>query len=369
MKRILVIGAGQSSPFLIRWLLVRAESRDWQVTVGDVDAELAADRVAGHPRGRALRFDVSDPQDRGRRFDEAEIVVNLLPARFELPVAWTGVEHGTPVVTASYLDPRVAALDGEARARGVLILAEMGLDPGIDLMSTMRLLEEIRRRDGRVVSYESYGSGVPDPSAVDNPFRYAITWNPRNVVMAGQEGAMYLRDGRLHIVPASRLFRTTWPVDVQGIGAMEAYPNRDSLRYTNAFGLDGCPTVIRGTLRFPGWCEAWHHVVRLGLPLETVHVPGLADMRWRTLVSAMLPDPGPDGSGSVDGVEDRLAAFLGLERDDPVLRRLEWLGLLSDAPVGGDARTPAQALVQLLRSRLRLPDGGRDLVILLHRLV
>jgi saccharopine dehydrogenase-like NADP-dependent oxidoreductase len=372
VKRILVVGAGQSSPYLIRWLLERAESRDWQVTVGDVDEGLAASRIQGHPRGRAMFFDVSDPQERGRLFDDAEIVVNLLPPRFELPVAWSGVEHGTPVITASYLDPRVAALDDEARSRGVLILAEMGLDPGIDLMSTMRLLEEIRRRDGRVVSYESYGSGVPDPDAVDNPFAYAITWNPRNVVMAGQEGAMFLRDGRLRVVPASRLFRTTWPVRVDGIGTMEAYPNRDSLRYSARFGLDGCPTVIRGTLRFPGWCETWHQVVRLGLPLETLVVPGLAGLTWRELVAAVLPeevaDAGTPGGGTAD-LEARVADFLGLDPGDPVMARLAWLGLFSDSPVDGGARTPAEALVALLRSRLRLPDGGRDLVILLHRLV
>ena len=373
MKRIFVVGAGQSSPYLIRWLLDRAESRDWQVTVGDVDLGLAESRVAGHPRGRAIFFDVSDPQERGRLFDEAEIVVNLLPPRFELPVAWTGVEHGTPVVTASYMDARVAALDAEARARGVLLLAEMGLDPGIDLMSTMRLLEAIRREGGRVVSYESYGSGVPDPEAVDNPFRYAITWNPRNVVMAGQEGAMFLRDGRLRVVPALRLFRTTWPVAVDGIGTMEAYPNRDSLRYTTRFGLEGCPTVIRGTLRFPGWCETWHQVVRLGLPLETLVVPGLEEMTWRQLVTAVLPDDASDapadGPGAPADLEDRVAGYLGLDRDAPVMARLRWLGLFSDAPVDGRARTPSEALVALLRSRLRLPEGGRDLVILLHRLV
>lgn len=365
VKRILVIGAGQSSPYLIRWLLEHSEARDWRVTVGDVDLELAASRIAGHARGEAIRFDVSDNQARTRRFTEADIVVNLLPPQFEVPVARAGIDHRTPVITASYLDPRVAALNVQAREAGVLVLAELGLDPGIDLMSTMRLLEEIRRQQGRVVSYESYGSGVPDPAAVDNPLGYAITWNPRNVVMAGQEGAMFLRDRRLRLVPATRLFRTTWPVSVDGVGTMEAYPNRDSLRYTGALGLGDCPTVIRGTLRFPGWCETWHHVVQLGLPLETVQVPGLAGLSWRGLVEAILP---ADRDGVAE-LEARVAGFLGLDAADPIMDRLRWLGLFSEAPVGGGARTPAEALVHLLKSRLRLAAGGRDLVILVHRLV
>ncbi|MFW5952033.1 MAG: saccharopine dehydrogenase C-terminal domain-containing protein [Gemmatimonadota bacterium] len=370
MSEILVLGAGQSSPYLIQWLLERAGERGWHVTVADTDRAAAAARIDGHPRGSALELDVADPQERGRRFDAADIVVNLLPPRFELPVAFSCVEHDTPMVTASYLDPAVAALDADARKRGVLLLTEMGLDPGIDLMSTMELLEQIRERDGRVISYESYGSGVPDPAAVDNPFTYAITWNPRNVVMAGQEGALFRRDGRLRAAPAPRLFRTTWPVHVPELGAMEAYPNRDSLRYIEPFDLDDCPTVIRGTLRFPGWCETWHQVVQLGLPLETLRVPGLEAMTWRELIATFLPDgrPGPSDPSDGEAVAQATAEFLGLEVHGPVMNRLRWLGFFSDTPIGEGATTPAQALVLLLRSRLHLAATGRDLVILHHRL-
>lgn len=363
MKRILVLGAGQSSPYLIRWLLEQAESADWHVTVADTDEAAARDRIGDHPRGAAIRLDVADPQDRSTRFAAADVVVNLLPPQFELPVAWTCVELRTPMITASYLDPKVAAMDAKARERGVLLLAELGLDPGIDLMSTMELLDEIRADGGRIVSYESYGSGVPDPATVDNPFSYAITWNPRNVVMAGQEGALFRRDGHVRAAPPSRLFRTTWPVDVPGIGTMEAYPNRDSLRYVEPFGIEDSATVIRGTLRFPGWCDTWHQVVRLGLPLETLRVPGLDRMTWSQLVSAFIPEVG--GAGSV---RDRVGRFLELDPDDPILERLEWLGLFGDEPIGEGVGTPAEALIRLLRDRLKLAPTGRDLVILLHRL-
>ncbi len=367
MKRILVVGAGQSSPYLIRWLLERAGARRWHVTVADTDEAAARARVDGHAHATAIRLDVADPQERSTRFAAADVVVNLLPPQFELPVAWSCVEHRTPMLTASYLDPKVAALDEDARERGVLLLAELGLDPGIDLMSTMELLKQIREDGGRVVSYESYGSGVPDPASVDNPFNYAITWNPRNVVMAGQEGALFRRDGRLRAAPPSRLFRTTWPVDVPGVGAMEAYPNRDSLRYVDPFELEDCPTVIRGTLRFPGWCDTWHQVVRLGLPLETLRVPGLDALSWRDLVAAFLPDIDP-ATADDEEVRDATARFLGLDPDDVVMDRLEWLGLFGDKPIGAGVGTPAEALIRLLRDRLRLAPTGRDLVILLHRL-
>jgi saccharopine dehydrogenase-like NADP-dependent oxidoreductase len=361
--RILILGAGQSSPYLVRWLLDRADGRGWHVTVADARESAAAARVDGHPAATAIRLDVTDPQERARRFDAADVVVNLLPPALEVPVAWTCVEHGVPMVTASYLDPGVAALDARARAAGVLLLAEMGLDPGIDLMSTARLLDGIRDRSGRPVIYESYGSGVPDPDAVDNPFSYAITWNPRNVVMAGQGGALYRMDGRLRTVPPSRLFRTTWSVDVPGLEPMEAYPNRDSLRYLDTFDLGGCETVIRGTLRFPGWCETWHQVVKLGLPNETLRIPSLPELTWAELVATFLP--GEPRSG----VRAAAARFLDLRDDGPIMERLAWLGLFDDEPIGGDVSTPAQALTGLLRTRLRLPPGARDLVILHHRIV
>jgi saccharopine dehydrogenase-like NADP-dependent oxidoreductase len=390
MREILVLGAGQSAPFLIRHLLDRAAEGDWRVTVGDRDRALAERRVAGHPRGRAIAFDAAaEPAVGADPLAAADLVVSLLPPPFHPAVARRCVAAGTSLVTASYTDPRLAALDAEAKARGVLLLNEMGLDPGIDHMSAMELLDRVRAEGGEVESFESYGSGVPAPDSRGNPLGYAVTWNARNVVMAGSDGAQYLRGGRIRRRPWRRVFAETWTVEVDGVGTMEAYPNRDSLAYRGALGLGGAATLIRGTLRWPGFVETWRQVVRLGLPDEKLPVPGLPERTWAELVAMHLPENAATVSGdtvsgnSVSGdtlsgdtlsgdVAGRAAAFLGLDPAGEVMGRLRWLGLFDDVPIGGAVggapTTTAEALAALLSRKLTLPEGGRDMVVLRHEL-
>lgn len=370
MREILVLGAGQSTPLLIRHLLEGAAEGDWQVTVGDRDRALAERRVGGHPRGRAIAFDAAaEPEAGVDPLAAADLVVSLLPPPFHPAVARRCLAAGTSLITASYTDPRLAALDAEAKARGVLLLNEMGLDPGIDHMSAMELLDRVRAEGGEVESFESYGSGVPAADSRSNPLGYAVTWNARNVVMAGSDGAQYLRGGRIRRRPWRRVFADTWPVEVEGVGTMEAYPNRDSLAYRDAFGLGSAHTLIRGTLRWPGFVETWRQVVRLGLPDEKLPVPGLAERTWAELVEMHLPGSPAAGSGDVAA---RAAAFLGLDPAGEVMDRLSWLGLFDDAPIGGagpgEPATPAEALAALLSRKLTLPEGGRDLVVLRHEL-
>lgn len=369
MKEILVLGAGQSAPHLIRHLLEHADAGGFRVTVADRDPELAASRVGGHPRGRAIGFDAAaDADDAGAEGDPiaaADLVVSLLPPPLQPAIARRAVAGGTSMISASYTDPKVRALDAEARHRGVLLLNEMGLDPGIDHMSTMALFDRVRAEGGEVEAFESYGSGVPAPDSRSNPLGYAVTWNPRNVVMAGRDGAQYLRDGQIRRRTWRRVFGETWPVEVDGVGMMEAYPNRDALVYRDAFGLAGAHTLIRGTLRWPGFAESWHAVVLLGLPDEALAVPGLPERSWAELVEMHLPEGFGGGTGDVAG---RVAAFLGLDPEGPVIEKLRWLGLFDDAPIGGAAATPAEALAGLLSRRLTLPPGGRDMVVLHHGL-
>lgn len=373
MKTLLILGAGQSSPLLIRYLLERAEAEGWRVVVADRDPGLASERIAGHPYGQAIELDVTraatpgEAADGDDPFATADAVVSLLPPQLQPVLARRCLADRIPLITASYTDPRVAALDSEAKQRGVLILNEMGLDPGIDHMASRELLDRLRGEGGTVEAFESYGSGVPAPESRSNPLGYAITWNPRNVVMAANSGAQYLHRGQIRIVPWQRVFADRWTVEVDGVGTMEAYPNRDSLAYRETFGLESAHTLIRGTLRYPGFCETWHQVVRLGLPNERLQVPGLADRGFGELVEMFLPDDDSEKGG--DGAEDidtRLARFLGLDYDAPTMERLRWLGLFSEEPIGGHAATPAEALINLLAERLTLPPGGRDMVVLLH---
>ncbi|MDX1501978.1 MAG: saccharopine dehydrogenase C-terminal domain-containing protein [Thermoanaerobaculia bacterium] len=364
MRRILVLGAGHSSPFLIRYLLRWAPDHDWRVRVVDRDPELAARRVDGHPLGEAARLDAASADALGREVEGADLVVDLLPPSFQRVLTHECLRHRRSLVSVSYAEPATRALSSEAVRRGVLLLFEMGLDPGIDHMATMALVERLASRGAEVESFLSYGAGLPAPDSIANPLCYAITWNPMNVVMAGEGGALFLRDGRLRALPRERLFTATWPVEIEGVGTLEAYANRDSLAYRDLFGLRSARTVVRGTLRYPGWCAVWNAVIRLGLPTRGLSVPDLADLTFAELVELFLP---ADGSGAT--VEERAGRFLGLRRDDPVFDNLRWLGLFSDERIGCRGSSPADALVELLSRRLTLPAGGRDLVILRHEVV
>lgn len=374
MPKILVLGAGFSTPFLIRHLLDHAQELDATVTVADLDPEAARARVAGHERGRAVRLEFGEPSAVAE-FTDSDLVVNLLPPTLQPAVARLCVRERCHMISASYRFPELAELDADARERGLALVTEMGLDPGIDLMSAQRIIEEIHGRGGRIESFLSYGGGLPEPSFDGNPLRYCITWNPRNVVMAAGVGAQFLRDGQLRMQPWHRVFDSTWPVEVPGIGTVDAYANRDSISYRSIHGLDSVRTLVRGTFRYPGFCQAWSLVVRLGLPNEHLSIPDLGAHTWAEMVEMFLPADTP-------GVDTRskVAHFLDLSDDDAHLATLDAIGLFADEPIGalaggnlaggnlagGKAATPAQALVELARHRLPLPETVRDMVVLHH---
>lgn len=365
MQKILILGAGHSAPYLIRHLLDRATALDLQITVGDLDVQAAHRRVRGHDRGRAIAFDLADSEACAREFSDTTVVVSLLPPPLQPRVARHCLEHGAHMVSASYRSPAMAKLDGEAKEQGLLFLCELGLDPGIDLMSAQQLIEDVHGRGGVVEHFASYGAGIPEPSFEGNPLRYCVTWNPRNVAMAGESGACYLQDGRMRLVPYPRLFESSWTVDVPGLGIMDAYANRDSLSYRDIHGLArrSVRTLIRGTLRYPGYCHTWQAIVRLGLPNEHLQIPRLGQRSYGELVSMCLPDGIP---GEV--VAERAANYLGMQMDDPAIQNLEALGLFSDTLIDVPGERPVDALIALLERRLPLPSGVRDMVLLHHEL-
>jgi len=363
VKNILIIGAGRSSPYLIAQLLEMAAEHDWFVTVGDVDLKLAEDRIAGHPRGAAVRFDVHDAVLRSTQIANSDVVINMLPPVYQDRVAWDCVNQGRHMLSVSYRDQALRDLDQDASRNGLLFLSELGLDPGLDHMSTMELLSRVTAQGGRVVRFESYGSGIPAPGQSPNPFNYAITWNPRNVVMSSEHGAQYMEDGKIKIVPFHHVFHHTWPVEVEGVGTLEAYPNRDSMSYMETFGLPHARTMIRGTLRYPGWSETWARVVQLGLPNEKLRIPDLARKTYREVVEMFLPD-----HTSEAGIEQRVARFLGISPTGTIMNNLGWLGLFSDEPTRCDGGTAAEMMIDLLQWKLPLTPDMRDIVILQHEL-
>ncbi len=364
MKQILVLGAGQSSPYLIKYLLDHAVEYDWFVTVGDINIENARKRVQNHPRGEAIHFDVHDSIMRSQQIRKANLVVNMLSPTFQHLIALECIHAGKPMVSTSYQDLQIRKLDMDAHRKGILILNEMGLDPGIDHISAMNLMERIRQEGGHITEFISYGSGLPAPEASTNPLRYCITWNPRNVVMAGEHGAQYMEESHIKILPYHGVFQRTWSVSVDGVGVLEAYPNRDSLVYLDLYGLNDVKTMIRGTLRYPGWSETWLQIVRLGLPNETMQIPGLENRSYRELVEMFLPI---NASGS--NLEQRLAHFLNINPTGKIMENLRWLGLFSSEKIGKPFRTSAEVLIDLLNRKLKLPEDARDMVILVNRII
>jgi saccharopine dehydrogenase-like NADP-dependent oxidoreductase len=359
MKTILVIGAGRSSSALITYLLNHSNSCDWSVRVGDVNLKQAQDRVGAHARGNAFVFDINDQQQREKEIKGADIVVSMLPAFMHGQVAEDCVRFGKHLVTASYVSDKMKSLDAEARTKGVILLNEIGLDPGIDHMSAMQIIDDIRSKGGEMNAFYSYCGGLVAPESNDNPWGYKFSWNPRNVILAGQGTAQYIRDGKYRYLPYQRLFSEATSITVDGHGKFDAYANRDSLSYRAVYGLENIPTMLRGTLRHHGFCEAWNVFVQLGITDDTWKLEDSTNMTYAELVTALLPE----GKGTL---RERLSKLTSPEAAGSVMDMVEWTGVLSDTKIGLNNATPAQALQKLLEEKWKLKHGDKDMVVMQH---
>ena len=363
--RLLLLGAGRSASSLIQYLLRHAPAEQWLLTVADVNPAHLAPVLAAHSAyARAVPFSTENEALLHDLVREADIVISMLPALLHPVVARACVAYGRHLATASYVSPEIAALHEEARAAGVTLLMECGLDPGLDHMSAMRAIEHIRARGGELTSFKSYCGGLLAPEAEgDNPWKYKFTWNPRNVVVAGQSTAKFLENGRPRFISYQHLFARTETVRVPGFGDFEGYANRDSLSYRAPYGLADIPTILRGTLRRPGYCAAWHALVRLGLTDDAVNLDNPETMTWAELVDAYLPVSHLVGLD----LSTRLATYLGLDPLGEEMGRLNWLGLFSARPVGLAHATPAQLLERLLSEKWQLQPHDHDLIVMQHQ--
>ncbi|WP_046242709.1 saccharopine dehydrogenase family protein [Hymenobacter terrenus] len=362
--RLLLLGAGRSASSLLQYLLRHAPTEKWFLTVADVSPAHLAPVLAAHSEyARAVPFSTDDEALLEEMVEQADIVISMLPAPLHPLVARACVRHGRHLATASYVSPEIRALHDDATAAGVTLLMECGLDPGLDHMSAMRAIEHIRARGGVITSFKSYCGGLLAPAAEENnPWKYKFTWNPRNVVLAGQSTAKYLENGHLRFIPYQQLFARTERLAVPGYGEFEGYANRDSLSYRAPYGLAHIPTILRGTLRRPGYCAAWHALVRLGLTDDSVNLDNPETMTWAELVAAYLPVPPLPGLD----LPTRLATYLGLEPESEEMGRLNWLGLFSNRPVGHARATPAQLLERLLSEKWQLQPHDHDLIVMQH---
>ncbi len=358
--QILVIGAGRSSSSLIKYLLDNSEDQDWKVRIGDMNLELAKSRAGNHPNGFAFKFNALDAEERASEIETADFVISMLPARFHMEVVKDCIRFKKNLITPSYVSKELAALDQEVKDAGIIILNEVGLDPGIDHMSAKKIIDEIKADGGEISRFESFTGGLIAPESDNNPWNYKFTWNPRNVVLAGQgSAAQFLQGGKFKYVPYNQLFSRTKNIEIDGHGLFEGYPNRDSLKYIKVYGLEGIPTIYRGTLRKAGFPKAWNVFVQLGMTDDTYKMFNMSEVTFRDFTNSFL-------AYQTDlAVEDKLQKYLDL--DDEVMAKLEWLGLFSDEKIGLDTASPAQILQKLLESKWALEDGDKDMIVMWHR--
>jgi alpha-aminoadipic semialdehyde synthase len=354
MKRVLVLGAGLVAKPLVRYLL----DKGYQVTMASRTASKAEAMIAGHPNGKALALNVENETVLAQLIKDCDLAVSLVPYTFHPVVAKHCIANRKHMVTTSYVSPAMQEQDGTAKEAAVTILNEIGVDPGIDHMSAMRIIDDVRRRGGRIVSFRSYCGGLPAPEANDNPFGYKFSWAPRGVLLAGRNSAMYLRDGRKVEVPNQRLFHDMHILSIPDQGDYEAYPNRDSISYIDVYGLQGIQTIYRGTLRNMGWCDSMYNFDKLGLfSLDEIDARGktYADM-MRTLA----------GASAGDDLAVATAHKLGIPNESYPIRNLEWLGMFSDRSLGAERISPLDAMGNLMYEKLAFRPGERDMIVLFH---
>jgi saccharopine dehydrogenase-like NADP-dependent oxidoreductase len=361
MKTILILGAGLSSSSLIRYLLNHSVEQNWQIRIVDQNNDLVKKKINGHPNGVALSFNALSREERLPEIEKADLIISMLPAVFHVEVAKDCVALKKNLITPSYISKEMKALDLEAKAAGIVIMNEIGVDPGIDHMSACKIMEEIKEKGGVLTSFKSYCGGLIAPHCDDNPWNYKFTWNPRNVVLAGQgSAAKYIENGEYKYIPYTQLFSRLDQITIPNYGDFEGYANRDSLSYRNVYGLQNIETLFRGTLRKKGFCEAWNVFVQLGMTDDSYVIDHAENLTARSFLNTFLP------YHKTTSVEDKFKAFF--VKDKPELfHKFEFLGFFDNNNIIGfkDA-TPAKLLEKILVEKWILKETDTDMLVMYH---
>lgn len=362
MKTIFVIGAGRSATDMIDYLLEHAEAGDWQVWVGDFSEALAKSKVGGHPRGEGFFFDANNADMRAERISKADLVISLLPPQMHVLAARDCLKYETHLVTASYISAEMRSMDAEAKEKGLIFLNEIGADPGIDHMSAMEMIHRVKAQGGHLTAFRSYCGALIAPE-YNNIWGYKFTWAPRNVILAGQGGvARYLRGGVVRYLPYHRLFSRTDDVQVPGFGDFQAYANRDSMQYQKAFGLEGIDTLVRATLRMPGYCDGWNVFVQLGMTDDNLIFEHSKGMTYENFLFSFINEkPGMNR-------EEAFAEFVGEPLNGPVMEKFRWLGFFGDEQIEAENASAAQMLQEILERKWVFKETDIDMLVMQHQL-
>ncbi|WP_226388680.1 saccharopine dehydrogenase C-terminal domain-containing protein [Penaeicola halotolerans] len=360
MKQVLILGAGKSSSDLIAYLLDYAKNKSVKLIIADADLAVAQRHVGIHPMAEARRLDAGDDSARKALIQEVDIVISMLPAFMHITVAKDCLALRKHLLTASYISEEMRALDPPVKAADLLFLNECGLDPGLDHMSAMRVIKAYQDKGFETVSFKSYCGGLLAPSAErDNPWQYKFTWNPRNVVLAGQGVSKYLEEGDFKYIPYHQLFSRVDKLSVGGV-EYDGYANRDSLSYREVYGLKKLRTILRGTLRRVGFCQAWDVFVQLGMTDDTYSLAWTGDLTKRKFLNAFLPfDPN-------DSVESKLSRLIPQSQDAAIFQKLAWLGLFDHEVITPSKKTPAAILQHILEEKWKLNAADQDMTVMQH---
>ncbi|WP_167605423.1 saccharopine dehydrogenase C-terminal domain-containing protein [Maribellus sediminis] len=360
MKNILIFGAGRSSKYLIEYLVEHARLYNCKIRIAD----LQLDEKRSTPEVEYSVLNVRDEFARDAEVKIADLVISMLPARFHKLVAQSCLKFSKNLLTASYETNELKAFEEEVNEKGLFFLNECGLDPGLDHMSAMKMIDEIKSSGNEMLSFESFTGGLVAPESDNNPWNYKFSWNPRNVVLAGQGGpAQFIQNGKIKYIPYNRLFRRTEMIDLGKYGMFEGYANRDSLKYLDRYSLQGIPTIFRGTLRRPGFSKAWNVFVQLGATDDSYVMEGTENMTYREFINSFLP------YHPSDSVELKLFHYLNIPQDSEIVYKLKWLGIFENTPIGLKRATPAQVLEHILKQKWQLRSEDKDMIVMWHKFI
>ena len=354
MKKVLILGAGMVAHPIIKHLL----SQNIGLTVAALNADEARRMVGDAPNGKALHWTTDDQEGLDLMVSENDVVVSLLPYAYHLMAAKTCIRFRKNMVTTSYVKPEMRALDAEARAAGIIILNEIGLDPGIDHMSAMRIIDMVHSKGGKIEEFYSLCGALPAPESCNNPFNYKFSWSPKGVVLAGNNDAVYLRKGITVELPTADLFKNPLRLNFPDVGLLDVYPNRDSLSYIEIYGIPETSTMYRGTFRFRGWCETLDVLKALKCTLPEQH-----DFSGMTYAEAVASVNGLDASA---GVRRQAAAKLGIDAESYAFDAIEWLGLFSSKPMNRGVDSMYEITSDLMIEKMMIGEQDRDMIVMMH---
>jgi len=358
MKKVLILGAGLVARPLVRYLL---DQPDTEVEVASRTVSKAVRLIDNHPQGLAKELNLKNEESLRKEISGTDIVISMVPYSFHPKVAKYCIDYQKHMVTTSYVSEAMKNMDEEAKRAGIIILNEVGLDPGIDHMEAMRIIHEVEEKEGEIASFTSYCGGLPAPEANTNPFGYKFSWSPIGVLLAGKNSAQFLRDGNRIFIPPENLFENYSIVNIEGLGEFEGYPNRNSLPYIDLYGIESTKTMLRGTLRNKGWCSTMKKMVELGLLDDKEE--DWSGATYKEFLRKLMKEP------AEEDLKKALSTHLNIAEDSDITGRFEWLGLLSDEPVPVEKGSSLDILGAKMLEKLQYEEGERDMIILQHAFI